>query len=156
MPFTPFHFGPALCLKAASSRRFSFIAFVLVQVVTDIETAVNMITGAPRLHTLFHSFVGSTIPITIGASLTPLVLRLLPKLKGTSRSVIWTSALIGGWSHVLLDGIMHTDMQPLWPISTANPFLDLVSLGVLHFTCFSLGVGGAFAWHFRSRGKLSS
>ena len=31
------------------------------------------------------------------------------------------SAYIGAFSHVLLDGIMHDDMRPFFPLTDANP-----------------------------------
>jgi membrane-bound metal-dependent hydrolase YbcI (DUF457 family) len=59
----------------------------------------------------------------------------------------WTEAVVGALvgtvSHVLLDSVMHHDMRPFWPISTANPFLRVVDVGELHLACIGAGVVGA-------------
>jgi membrane-bound metal-dependent hydrolase YbcI (DUF457 family) len=45
-------------------------------------------------------------------------------------------------SHPLLDGVMHADVQPLWPFSSANPFLERVDIGLLHALCLAAGALG--------------
>lgn len=57
--------------------------------------------------------------------------------------VAFLSAFLGTYSHVFLDSIMHSDVLPLSPFSTANPMLHLVSLPWLHLLCLALGVIGA-------------
>jgi len=63
--------------------------------------------------------------------------RLLPAL--TPRRVT-LGALLGAWSHVLLDSVMHADIQPLQPLSAANGLLGLVPLSALHWGCLACGV----------------
>ncbi len=50
------------------------------------------------------------------------------------------AALFGGFSHVLLDAIMHADMDPFRPLAEGNPWLDAVPLGTLHAACLGLGL----------------
>ena len=45
---------------------------------------------------------------------------------------------------------MHADMQPWFPLP-GNPFLDLVSLDVLHIALIVAGVLGGIVVVFRSR-----
>ena len=60
MPFTPFHMGPALAIKAVAGRHFSVLVFGIAQVAMDIEPLVGMIRGAEVLHGWSHSYVGAT------------------------------------------------------------------------------------------------
>ena len=53
-----------------------------------------------------------------------------------------TGAFIGTYSHVFLDGIMHADLQPYAPFSTANNMLGFVSIDALHLFCAGVGAAG--------------
>ena len=46
MPFTPFHMGPALALKAVTGRHFSVLVFGIAQVAMDVEPLVGMLRNA--------------------------------------------------------------------------------------------------------------
>jgi len=52
-------------------------------------------------------------------------------------------AFVGTYSHVFLDSIMHSDMQPLAPLSEVNGLLHVISVGALHLLCVLCGVFGA-------------
>jgi membrane-bound metal-dependent hydrolase YbcI (DUF457 family) len=52
-------------------------------------------------------------------------------------------ALIGAYSHVLLDSIMHPDIRPLMPFSKANVLYDTVGLTALHVGCVIPGLFAA-------------
>ena len=45
MPFTPFHFGPGAALHALAPRHVSFMAFCGTNVLIDVESLVNLVTG---------------------------------------------------------------------------------------------------------------
>jgi hypothetical protein len=45
MPFTPFHMGPGLAVKAVFGRYFSLMVFGFSQVAIDIEPLVRIIRG---------------------------------------------------------------------------------------------------------------
>jgi hypothetical protein len=60
MPFTPIHFGPGVLVKAAAPARFSFTAFVLANVVIDLEPLCHIVRGDSPLHGTLHSLVGAT------------------------------------------------------------------------------------------------
>jgi membrane-bound metal-dependent hydrolase YbcI (DUF457 family) len=55
-------------------------------------------------------------------------------------------SLLGSYSHIVLDGVMHADMRPLAPWSDENPFLHLVSLSTLHWLCVGAVVVGGLWW----------
>ena len=52
------------------------------------------------------------------------------------------SALIGTYSHVFIDSIMHGDLQPWFPFNTSNALLGLVSVSALHKICLYCGIAG--------------
>jgi membrane-bound metal-dependent hydrolase YbcI (DUF457 family) len=56
--------------------------------------------------------------------------------------VSFLSRLVGTYSHIGLDAIMHGDMNPLWPLAAGNGMLGVVSLGSLHMLCLMSGVIG--------------
>lgn len=164
MPFTPFHFG--LGYTAAGLERkpkyFSFFVFVVTQVVIDVETLKNMLTGAPRLHTFFHTFLGSTVAAAISGLLSYGLIRLgqrlipiFPKAFATtlygrrlfpfgmpSATAFAVSSLFGAWSHVLLDAVMHSDLRPFAPFSNFNSLEGLVSVKTLLVICSALFIPG--------------
>ena len=65
MPFTPLHFGPGFLIKSILRKHFSFLVFIISQIIIDLETLWNMMRDEPRLHYIFHSFIGSLIPAMI-------------------------------------------------------------------------------------------
>ncbi len=62
--------------------------------------------------------------------------------------VAFISALVGTYSHVGLDAVMHRDMRPFWPIIYGNGFLGVISVGTLHLLCVALGLLGGSALTF--------
>jgi membrane-bound metal-dependent hydrolase YbcI (DUF457 family) len=51
--------------------------------------------------------------------------------------------MIGTFSHIALDALMHPDMHPFWPIMGGNPWLGSVSVGSVHLACGLAGLAGA-------------
>lgn len=49
---------------------------------------------------------------------------------------------MGTYSHVFLDSTMHSDMQPVAPISEANALLHVISVDALHLACVLSGMLG--------------
>ena len=41
-------------------------------------------------------------------------------------TAVLSGAVLGAGSHLLLDALMHADMAPFWPFTTANPLLGAV------------------------------
>jgi membrane-bound metal-dependent hydrolase YbcI (DUF457 family) len=54
----------------------------------------------------------------------------------------WSGAIIGAYSHVLLDSIMHSDIHPLAPFSDGNRLLGFMSIDDLNLLCIVLGALG--------------
>jgi hypothetical protein len=77
VPFTPFHMGPALALKAVSGRYFSVLVFGIAQVAMDIEPLIGMIRNADVLHGWSHSYVGATVIGILVTFIAPPLCRLI-------------------------------------------------------------------------------
>jgi membrane-bound metal-dependent hydrolase YbcI (DUF457 family) len=154
VPITPFHFGPGVLFHAVAPRRLSFIAFVAANGITDCETIYHVIRGDFPLHRFLHTFVGAALVAAMTVALFLAMRRLaritpLPNWFGWQQLTVipvGVGALLGSYSHIVLDGIMHADMRPLAPWSDANPFLHAVSLGILHWSCIALGIAGGLLW----------
>lgn len=150
MPITPFHFGPGALLQSAAPRHVSFLAFCTANVLIDLESLHNLVRGHHPVHAFFHTYVGATLVVAATLLLFLGVKRLasrtwVPDLFRwralTTRQVLIGAAL-GAYTHVVLDSVMHHDIQPLQPFSPDNALLGLVPLGVLHLACLAAGVLG--------------
>ncbi|MEM3672758.1 MAG: hypothetical protein QW468_00820 [Candidatus Bathyarchaeia archaeon] len=63
MPFTPFHFGPALLLGLALFTFFDLPALLIASVIPDVEPLYVVffgVSGYP-LHGFFHSYLSASI-----------------------------------------------------------------------------------------------
>ena len=162
MPFTPFHLGAGAAIKATIPRKFSFIIFCFVQVVTDCETAYYIVTAQYPLHRWFHTYLGGTLVavacVFIGVPLTNLVVTWLlgTRVRSPFRPISWKAgfygALLGSYSHVLLDSIVHPDVHPFRPFTTANPFYGALSFHGIELLCLTLGLVGLVWLMWRWRG----
>jgi membrane-bound metal-dependent hydrolase YbcI (DUF457 family) len=154
VPVTPFHFGPGVLFHAAAPRRVSFIAFVAANCITDVESIYNVLSENFPVHRFLHTFVGAAVVAAMTLALFMFMLRLsrsmpLPdwfEWQQLTIPPVIVGALLGSYSHIVLDGIMHADMRPLAPWSDANPFLHAVSLSSLHWACLISGVAGVLIW----------
>ena len=168
MPFTPLHFGPGAALKVAGKSHISFTLFCYTQIIMDLEPGYFLIRHEYPVHRFFHTYLGATLVAAIciltGRPFCEWLLRIwrripaapLNEVFADSTSIPWMiaviTALVGAYSHVFLDSIMHSDMRPLAPFSDANSMLHIVNIGLLHFMCLSLGVVGLLLWvHLRKR-----
>lgn len=150
MPFTPFHLGPGALFKAIGGHRFSFLIFGGSQVLMDIEPLVRMFRGDATLHGITHTVAGA-LPIAIASAAMgrPISNQAIRIFKFGEGTIGWTvaavSALVGTYSHIGLDAIMHRDMNPFWPIVLGNPLQGLIPVGLLHILCVLAGLlGGGF------------
>ena len=145
MPFTPYHLGPGLLLKAASPRHFSFLAYAASQIVIDVESGYHLLSGNFPVHRELHTFVlgglaGALTGVVIGV-IGPRIFRSEFAHEVSLRPAM-AGGLAGGLLHALLDGIMHADMRPFRPLLSGNPLLGLLALDVLHRACLAAGILG--------------
>jgi hypothetical protein len=157
MPFTPYHFGPGLAIKAALPSQFSLTIYCYAQVITDLESGYDLLNGDFPVHRFFHTYLGAAAVAgfcaATGRPLFQWTLRqlqsglALESAEGRNWAMIsWPcallSALVGTLSHVFLDSLMHSDMTPFAPWSSANPMLHLISVPALESLCLALGIVG--------------
>jgi membrane-bound metal-dependent hydrolase YbcI (DUF457 family) len=159
MPFTPFHLGPGAAFKAVGGRHFSFMVFGGSQVLMDIEPLIGIIRGSRILHGYTHTLVGALgiglVAALIGKPISSCVLRAI---RVPHYPITWLAAalgaLVGTFSHIVFDAVMHHDMRPWWPFSDTNGLLHLIPIDDLHLACAALGAIGTMviaAGSLRSR-----
>jgi hypothetical protein len=161
MPFTPIHMGPGLAFKAIGGRHFSLMVFGFSQVGMDIEPFVRMLRGDLVIHAASHTFLGAgavaVLSLLLGRPLCQWLLRLwnrsprsgmLAKFQA-SEYISWPAAVagavIGAFSHLAFDSIMHADLQPWVPFFAGNGMLGLLSVEAIHQLCCVLGILGIAA-----------
>ena len=151
MPFTPIHMGPGILIKGLLQGSFSLMVFGWTQIIMDIQPLMVMISGEGHLHGFSHTYVGAILlaifSALTGKYLSQIGLSVFGITKGQTVNIKWwvclLSAFLGSFSHVLLDSIMHSDVQPFFPITLNNPFLGIISVGLLHKICLYSGLVGA-------------
>ena len=154
MPFTPLHLGPALAFKALGRERFSFMVFGGAQVLMDIEPLIGILQGKAVLHGMTHTLAGAlVIGLVAGLIGKPVSEGVLRLVRARDSAISWTAsfvgALVGTFSHIVLDAVMHFDMNPWWPLAQGNALLTLISVEHLHLLCLGLGIGGLFALGYK-------
>ena len=118
MPLTPLHLAAGLPLR----KYVSIPAFILTNVLIDLEPGLIMFFGMDSigypLHQGMHTFGGATL-----ACVATLLISAFWKGKAAPRVY---GAVLGGYSHILLDALVHTDVEPFAPIVKGN----LLYLGI--------------------------
>lgn len=140
--------GPGILVKALLQGSFSLMVFGWSQIIMDIQPLIAIVTGKGKLHGFTHTYIGSTLIAIFSAVMGKYLSRwaLVVISNGAQRGinirwrVAFLSAFIGSYSHVLLDSIMHTDIEPLSPFSQSNELLGLISVATLHKFCLYLPV----------------
>lgn len=157
MPLTPFHLGPAVLLGSLATRRLDLPALCLGSVVIDVR-AVLVIFGPldPPTHGPLTTLLGGAFVAVVVAAVVlagyemagPTIERYGLDLRW-SRSSVAAGALVGTWSHVVLDAMLYADARPLAPLS-ANPLLGLLSPTTVYAGCVLAGVMGVGLYWYRT------
>lgn len=158
MPFTPFHLGPGTVIKAVAGRYFSLTVFGFAQVAIDLEPLIRILRHDSILHGPSHTYLGAFVIGLLALFVGKKACQWLPRVWNAlfnfkylewlqvHSDITWlaasTGAFIGTFSHVLLDSMMHEDMQPFWPISPDNGLLNAIPAPWLYLLCSILGVIG--------------
>jgi membrane-bound metal-dependent hydrolase YbcI (DUF457 family) len=153
MPFTPLHMGPGIVVKACLQGAFSLMVFGWSQILIDIQPLVVMLTDRGELHGFSHTFIGASLIAIIAAPsgkyLGEIGLRIvrMPEYNPISWRVAIISAFIGTYSHVFIDAIMHSDIEPFFPFSNQSTWHGFISIDMLHLLCVASAlVGGVAFW----------
>ena len=165
MPFTPFHIISGISVKSIFPKYFSWSIFALTNVLIDCEPLYYFFTTGALSHKFFHTIIGGSIIAiicaTLGKPICEFGLQIWNKnLKmenikwfktnsKISKISSWSGALIGAYSHILFDSVMHKDMTPLSPFTNNNALLRIISIENLHYICLGLFAIGIFIFLFR-------
>ena len=158
MPITPFHFGPGLLIKSIAGRHFSWVAFVMANILIDLEPiGYFLLTGEP-IHPYLHTYMGALILGMLIAlfgrrpceawtrlwnnRLCPNELEWTRASQTFTPTALATGGLLGTLSHVAIDSIMHFDVHPWKPFLPGNSMQGLVSIEALHMWCIGVGLAG--------------
>ncbi|MES2626323.1 MAG: hypothetical protein V4628_13650 [Pseudomonadota bacterium] len=158
MPFTPYHMGPGILFKALLQGSFSLMVFGWAQVMMDLQPLIAIVSENGRLHGFSHTYLGATIIAIFSAGTGKYlaqwalvnIIRLRPVVF-IGWLVAFLSAFIGTYSHVILDSIMHGDVQPWFPFSASNNLLGLASVQTLHKLCLYGGLVGTVSYFIIAR-----
>jgi membrane-bound metal-dependent hydrolase YbcI (DUF457 family) len=150
MPFTPFHFGPALLVGFPLRRYMDFVTFLIANVIVDVRATLVFfgILSGP-LHGPLHTYLGAFVLALILAGSVLLFSHRYPSIaqqmssRPDSVSAVVFASVAGTWLHVTLDAILYPEMQPFYPLS-GNPWYDLATSAMIYGLCafaFLVGAG---------------
>ena len=114
------------------------------------ELLYKLLLWRQPVHAFLHTYIGATLMVAVNIVLF-LALRWFASKFWLPNSFRWQALLlpsvalgaaVGTYSHVLLDSVIHADIQPFSPFSAANPLLGVVPIGTLQLALLVLaGVG---------------
>jgi hypothetical protein len=151
MPFTPFHFGPAMVFGLPLRKYLHVPTFLVANVIVDVEPLLVLVLGLNYpLHGYFHTFIFAALTglalgyvmFTLDRSLVSFYrfFRLVSKDNQNIKTFIVTG-VSGAIFHVLLDSPLYSDIRPLFPLAL-NPFYNpSLSLAMYSF-CVWMGILG--------------
>jgi len=142
MPFTPFHFGPALFFGLLLFQYLDLPTFLVSNVILDIEPFLVLYLGlSGPLHGPFHSYtigalvaLGTALVMLLAKPVTRPTMSLFQLRQESSPKRIFVTALLGIYIHVTLDAFLYSEMRLLYPLQF-NPLLDMVSSGSVYLFC---------------------
>jgi hypothetical protein len=111
VPITPLHLGPALLLKRAAGSKFNLAAFIIAQVLLDLEPVLKILGLVPiqgGLH-LSHTWPTGAGVVLVAAAASAWGFRWLGQ-KSPTAWIAAVSAALGVLSHLVLDAVYHADV----------------------------------------------
>ena len=160
MPFTYFHFGPALLIGLLVYRYLDFPTFVAANVVTDWRAALVFLGfWPPPRHSWVHTYLGSFLMALI---LSEAMVYVRPYLSSQLEEVgldsdysvgkILISAFTGVTLHITLDAFHHPSMNPFYPFME-KPLYGLMSTVEVALFASFLGLLAipVYFWHRAGR-----
>ncbi len=136
--------GIGVAAKAVAPRLISLQVFAVTQVVMDIEPGVRMVMNSDVLHGWTHTLAGA-VPVALASAVMWQILERRRVWRWTFDSIhpamLWTTCLVGTWSHVLLDSLIHRDMASTREWLPLDPWLFLSHESVQIACLVFAGVG---------------
>lgn len=139
MPITPLHLGLLAPINHFFPKKVSNVSFILVTLWLDASAIAYYLLGLQRgeFHGPdTHSFVAASALSGVVAIMGMLWFTLMSaKRDRGERAMAWVGgAYLAGFSHILLDAMVHSEMLPFHP-KPGNPFywggMEWVSLILL-------------------------
>lgn len=151
MPFTPYHFGPALLVGLVLFRRLDLPTFVVANVVVDVRAALVYFghLDGPLHGPLTTLTGGAVVAALLAAAVYPVrpwidpVLDRVGLAQSRSAARVAVAALAGVWLHVALDATLYADVRPFAPFASANPLLGAFPSTAVYLACIAAGLLGA-------------
>jgi len=156
MPFTPYHFGPAVLVGVLLFPFIDLTTVMVASVILDLEPlAVILFDLSMPLHSFFHTYLGATIvAVVLSICIYPFrkhlndFVSLFGLEQESSFRHILPASLIGTFSHVLLDSFLYPEMNPFYPF-VGNPFVGILAGAFVYNLCLILGFVGFFVYLLR-------
>lgn len=127
MPITPLHFGVLSPINYFAKGKVSNISFGIVTLWVDANSIIYALFGIGGYdHGSSHNVLG-----VLGVALIVSSMRFTPKW--------FCGCILAAITHLLLDGLVHIDMEPLAPFISGNFMfipnsMPAISLVLLPFT----------------------
>ncbi len=150
--------GPGIAFKALLQGSFSLMVFGWAQIVMDVQPLIVMISSTGHLHGFSHTYMGATLLAIFsgltGKYLAEIGLFVLDFKSQQPVKIAWWgvffSAVVGTYSHIVLDSIMHSDVEPFYPFTKSNALLGIISVPALHQLCLYSDLAGAVLYYSMS------
>lgn len=134
MPFTPFHWGPALLVGLLLLKFLDLPSLLISSVIPDLEHVLILVFPLHlSRHGFFHSYLGASILavvaiMTVYASMDWLskVMLMIGLRQNSSFKKILSTSILGAYSHIFLDSLLYDEMKPFFPLED-NPFIQIAS-----------------------------
>ena len=151
MPFTPFHFGPALGFGLPLRKYMHVPTFIVANVIVDIEPLLVLVLGLNYpLHGFLHTFIFASLTgLALGYVMFSFdrflhtlykALKLVVEVNHSLKTFMVT-AVSGTIFHVLLDSPLYRDIKPLYPFAQNPLYNPNLSMEVYTF-CVWMGIIG--------------
>lgn len=137
MPFTPFHFGPALFFGLLSFSLLDLPTFIVASVIVDIEPFLVLFFNLDYpLHGFLHSFMGRGIIAILLAVVmflikkyTREIMKLFKLQQDSSFRKILITSLLGIYLHIVLDSFLYLDIKPFYPLDINPLYTNSMFIG---------------------------
>ena len=151
MPFTPYHFGPALGFGLPLRKYMHAPTFILANVIVDVEPFLVLFLGLRYpLHGYLHTFL---LAFFVGLALGYVMFRLerflhplykvflLETDEPLNLKSFFGAGVLGTTLHVLLDSPLYDEIHPFFPLAINPLYNPALSLEVYSF-CVWMGIIG--------------
>lgn len=144
MPITPLHLGILAPINHLLPGKVNNLSFWLVTLWLDASAIAYYAFGlemgefhGPETHSFIAAFALSGLIAAVGALFYSIKIHFFNEDKMDNAMSWLLGAYLGGFSHILLDAMVHSEMLPIHPLP-GNPFywgeMDIISC----FLAFSL------------------